>query len=78
MRPPRSPDSFGVTGPALRANAGGTILGALAALAGPWMLLSAACGRWLGRPPSGEIAGGVAGVVLAVMFVQWIIRLWAG
>lgn len=63
---------------ALRANVGGTILGVLAAMAGPWLLLSAARGRWLGRPPSGEVAGGVAGVILAVMFVQWIIRLWVG
>jgi hypothetical protein len=63
---------------ALRANAGGTILAVLAALAGPWMLLSAARGRWLGPPLRGEIVGGTAGVILAIMFIQWIIRLCAG
>jgi hypothetical protein len=63
---------------ALRANVGGAMLGAIAAVAGPWLLLSAAYGRWFGPRPTGAMAACVAGVILAIMLVDWVVRLMVG
>jgi hypothetical protein len=63
---------------ALRANVGGTLLGLLTLLAVPWLLLSAARGRWLGWVPNSTVAAWVAGSILAVMLIDWGLRLWLG
>ncbi|MDZ7616700.1 MAG: DUF2752 domain-containing protein [Patescibacteria group bacterium] len=60
---------------AFHANAGGALLAAIAIPAAPWMLASAARGRWWLKPPScGWIAFG-ASVVGIVTLTQWILRL---
>ena len=63
---------------ALRANVGGAILGAIAAVAGPWLLLSAACGRRFGPTPTGTMVTWCAGLILAIMLVDWVVRLSMG
>jgi hypothetical protein len=63
---------------ALRANVGGAILGAIAAVASPWLLLSAARGRWFGPAPTGAMAAWGAGAILVIMLVDWVVRLMLG
>jgi len=63
---------------ALRASVGGTLLGALAVLSVPWLVVSAAWGRWLGWAPNGTTVGWVASAILLVTLIDWGIRLAAG
>jgi hypothetical protein len=63
---------------AAQANLGGMLLGVLALAAAPWLLGSAACGRWLGISPSGKQAVSIAVVILSVTLIQWLLRLLAG
>jgi len=60
---------------ALRANAGGTILAGLFAVAGVWLLVCAACGRWLGWVPSGPWVAIVTAAIAVVMVIDWVVRL---
>lgn len=60
---------------ALRANVGGTLLVGLFAVAGPWLLLSAARGRWLVWVPSGPRVALIAATIAAIMVIDWIVRL---
>ena len=61
----------GQLGEAVRANAGGTLLGMLAAIGAAWAGLSAIRGRWFAWRPNGTAAAWIAAVVLAVTLVQW-------
>ena len=63
---------------ALRASVGGTLLGALAVVSVPWLVVSAARGRWLGWAPNGTTVGWVASAILLVTLIDWGIRLAAG
>jgi hypothetical protein len=64
-------------GDALRANAGGTLLAILAAAGVPWLLASAAAGRWLGWKPRAATAAWLGSGIAAVTLVQWMWRLWS-
>lgn len=55
----------------LQANAGGTLLAALAVAGAPWLLLSALRGRWIGTRPNGTTLTWIAAVVLLVTMIQW-------
>ncbi|HVA51097.1 MAG TPA: DUF2752 domain-containing protein [Pirellulales bacterium] len=60
---------------ALGSNVGGTLLAAAAMIAAPWLLISAARGRWLlGRPGHRALAV-LAAVLIAVTLLDWIYRL---
>lgn len=63
---------------ALRANVGGTLLGLIDLAAAPWLLASALRGRWLGGAPTSGAWLALAGTVLAVTFLDWVVRLLAG
>jgi hypothetical protein len=63
---------------ALRASVGGTLLGTLAMVSVPWLVVSAARGRWLGWAPNGTTVGWVASAILLVTLIDWGIRLAAG
>jgi hypothetical protein len=63
---------------ALKANAGGALLGILDLLAVPWLLLSAACGRWLGWVPTSSAIAWVAVLVMLVTLIDWGLRLISG
>ena len=60
---------------ALAANAGGTMLAALSVLAIPWMLVSAARGRWFGGMPSDWAMVAIAGTIGLIAALQWGWRL---
>lgn len=60
---------------ALTVNTGGTLLGLLAMLTGPWLLASGAFGRWVGHRPNEYVVLAVMLVVSLVIVVDWIWRL---
>jgi hypothetical protein len=63
---------------AVGANLGGALLGTSALLAAPWLLISAACGRWWIFAPE-QRAGIVIGIVIAgVTLLDWAWRYWFG
>ncbi|MBN2023587.1 MAG: DUF2752 domain-containing protein [Pirellulales bacterium] len=62
---------------ACRANVGGTLLGVLVAVGGPWLLACAARGRWIGLVPTNALVAWLAGLVAAAMLVDWAVRLVA-
>ncbi|MCR4410847.1 MAG: DUF2752 domain-containing protein [Thermoguttaceae bacterium] len=61
---------------AFRASAAGTLLAALDLAAALWLLASALCARWLGRPPTPLWGAWLAGGVLGVTLIDWALRLW--
>lgn len=63
---------------ALRANAGGTLLGTLAVLSVPWLAVSAARRRWLGWAPNSVVVAWVGLAILLVTLIDWGIRLATG
>ncbi|HUY35011.1 MAG TPA: DUF2752 domain-containing protein [Pirellulales bacterium] len=63
---------------ALASNSGGALLAGVAALAGPWLVVSAARGRWLTRPPSERALVGASLGVVVVTLIDWICRLSFG
>lgn len=63
---------------AFRANVGGTLLGVLNLVAVPWLLLSAACGRWLGWAPSDSAVAWAILLIALVTLIDWGVRLAAG
>jgi hypothetical protein len=63
---------------ALRANVGGTLLGLLALLAEPWLLVSAARGRWLVWEPNTTVVAWVLTGIVVVTLIEWSIRMLAG
>ena len=60
---------------ALRVNVGGTLLAVVAAIAVPWLLGSAARGRWLGMVPNGTAAACISTTILLVILIDWLVRL---
>ena len=65
----------GELGAALRVNAAGALLAMLAVAAVPWLTGSAATGRWLGRPPSGNAVAWTAAGICLIALIQWGLRL---
>ena len=61
-----------------RANLGGALLGLMAIVAVPWLLISAVSGKWLGLSPSAAAAKWVSIVILLVTLIDWAFRLLAG
>ncbi len=62
---------------AVRANTGGTLLAILALMIAPWLLLSAARGRWSPARPNDVVLIGVAALFVAVTLIDWAWRLMA-
>lgn len=60
---------------ALKANVGGTLLATLAVVAVPWLMLSAALGRWLGRAPKSIVVAWVGSAILLVTLIDWGVRM---
>jgi len=63
---------------AFRANVGGTLLAVLNLVAVPWLLLSAACGRWLGWAPGDSAVAWAILLIALVTLIDWGVRLAAG
>ena len=63
---------------ALRANVGGALLGLLALVAEPWLLISAVRGRWFGWVPSSIVLAWVLSGIVVVTLIDWSIRMLAG
>ena len=59
----------------MRANVAGTLLGLAAIAAVPWLLLSAARGRWLCRGPNPMVAATGATSIIGVAILDWLVRL---
>ncbi len=68
----------GELGSAFRVNAAGALLAGLAVAAVPWLAGSAIRGRWLGRPPNGNVVAWTATAICLIAFVQWGLRLLGG
>jgi hypothetical protein len=60
---------------AFRANAGGALLALLAAVCGPWLVVSGVQGKWLVAPPHELMTLAVGLVIVVVTVVDWTIRL---
>jgi hypothetical protein len=56
------------------ANLGGAVLGMTAVIAAPWLILSAALGKWLVVRPTETKLIVYAAVLAAVIFLDW----WLG
>jgi hypothetical protein len=63
---------------ALRAHVGGTLLGTLAVASVPWLMVSAARGRWLWWAPNSVAVAWAGSAILLVTLIEWGIRLAAG
>ena len=63
---------------ATRANAAGTLLGVMAVIGVPWLLVSAARGRWLPGSPNAVVWAAIAATVTLVAIIQWGWRLLGG
>ncbi len=63
---------------AVQSNVGGLLLGVIAMLAAPWLLVSALLGRWWFWSPSDCWALSVGGVVVVVTLLDWAWRLYHG
>lgn len=63
---------------ALAANSGAAVLGGLCLAAIPWLLASALRGRWCLWTPTSSRLAWLAGIVLAVTLIDWLIRLGVG
>jgi len=63
---------------ALRANVAGALLALVAVVAAPWLLVSAAAGRWVGWSPRSTPLAGAAVLFVAVVLLDWIRRLLVG
>ncbi|MDX1945299.1 MAG: DUF2752 domain-containing protein [Pirellulaceae bacterium] len=63
---------------ALRANTGGTLLGLVAIVAGPWMLVSGVRGRWLLGRPHEFVTLAIGLAIVATTLIDWTVRLTTG
>jgi hypothetical protein len=63
---------------AVRANAGGALLGLAALVCGPWLLASGLRGRWLLTPPHEWVTVGIGVAIIAVTLIDWSLRLTFG
>jgi len=60
---------------AVEANSGGAVLALLDMLAVPWLLASAALGRWLAWTPDADAGLWIMLAVMGLTLVDWSIRL---
>ena len=60
---------------AVRANAGGAIVCGLALIAAPWLLVSAAVGRWLLVEPTPRLVLWIGTILVALTLLDWLRRL---
>jgi hypothetical protein len=60
---------------ALAANGGGTVLLLMTVATAPWLLASAAIGRWLGGRPQASVLLAIGGAWLAVTVLDWLRRI---
>ena len=60
----------------LSANTGGTLLGVLAMVIAPWVIVSGWRGEWMWRPLDDVTAVSVGASVLLVTMADWIVRVW--
>ena len=60
---------------ALASNTGGTLLGVLALLAAPWMVISALRGKWFLGIPSEPLVLSALGAFVVVTLADWLVRL---
>ena len=60
---------------ALKANVGGTSLGLLAMVFGPWLFVSGLRGRWLWKPVAEWTLAIGCIVLMLVIIVDWVCRL---
>jgi hypothetical protein len=65
----------GQIGGAFQANSGGALLGVLAIVAGPWMLVSGMRGRWWIGSPNEWVVLGIALFVVVTTVCDWAIRI---
>ena len=63
---------------AFLANAGGALLGLLAAAAVPWLLACGIRGRWLGWVPDCTVLAWAGVAIVLVTLVHWGLRLYLG
>jgi hypothetical protein len=63
---------------AMRANVGGALLGLFDVLAVPWLLASAARGRWLGWVPDMNVVAWVIAAIMLVTLIDWAVRMIVG
>jgi hypothetical protein len=63
---------------AFRVNAGGALLGAAALVCSPWLLVSAARGRWLMAPPHEGVTLAVGLTIVTVTVIDWALRVSFG
>jgi hypothetical protein len=61
----------------LSVNTGGTLLGVIALVTGPWLLVSGLRGRWVGSPPHELVVIGMCVVMMLVILTDWLLRLYA-
>ncbi|MEX2168731.1 MAG: DUF2752 domain-containing protein [Pirellulales bacterium] len=59
---------------AARANLGGAVICALAVVVAPWTVASGFRGRWCGWRPTEVVLLGVAGMVVAVTLLDYLVR----
>jgi len=62
---------------AFATNAGGALTGLLAVALVPWLLCSAAWGRWLGWAPNSHVVGWMAVGFTLITLIDWGVRLLA-
>lgn len=60
-----------------QANAGGALLALVSILAAPWLLASAAAGRWIGGPLNEWFVVFVSLAIVTVTLVEWSWRVWS-
>ena len=58
-----------------QANLGGMALAMLSTVLVPWALVSGARGRWCGQPVGEKVAVAIATTLVAVILMDWAIRL---
>jgi hypothetical protein len=63
---------------AFRVNAGGALLGAVALVCSPWLLVSAVRGRWLLAPPHEGVTLAVGLTIVVVTVIDWALRVSFG
>jgi len=66
----------GEFGTAIRTNAGGSLLASSALIAGPWLLVSAALGRWFLLRPRSSFICSLACLVVLITLLDWVQRIW--
>lgn len=59
-----------------RANVGGTMLGVMSGVTGIWLIVSGWTGRWWGGCPRLDRVAWVAGLIVATMLLNWMVRVF--